>query len=50
MLLLGVIQNLINQVGTLRSYHQQVVSGMFLIVVVTAQTVVGGSRHEHGET
>ena len=40
-LLLGVIQNLINQVGTLRSYHQQVVSGLFLIVVVTAQTVVG---------
>ena len=40
-LLLGVIQNLINQVGTLRSYHQQVVSGLFLVVVVTAQTVVG---------
>jgi ribose/xylose/arabinose/galactoside ABC-type transport system permease subunit len=40
-LLLGVIQNLINQVGTLRSFHQQVVSGVFLIVVVTAQTVVG---------
>jgi ribose transport system permease protein len=43
-LLLGVIQNLINQVGTLRSYHQQVVSGVFLIAVVTAQTLVG--RHE----
>ena len=40
-LLLGVIQNLINQVGTLRSYHQQVVSGLFLVVVVTVQTVVG---------
>jgi galactofuranose transport system permease protein len=40
-LLLGVIQNLINQVGTLRSFHQQVVSGLFLVVVVTAQTVVG---------
>ena len=40
-LLLGVIQNLINQVGTLRSFHQQVVSGVFLIVVVTAQTIVG---------
>jgi ribose transport system permease protein len=39
--LLGVIQNLINQVGTLRSFHQEVVSGMFLIVVVTAQTIVG---------
>jgi ribose transport system permease protein len=43
-LLLGVIQNLINQVGTLRSFHQQVVSGVFLIVVVTAQTVI--SRRE----
>jgi ribose transport system permease protein len=40
-LLLGVIQNLINQVGTLRSYHQQVVSGFFLVLVVTAQTIVG---------
>ena len=40
-LLLGVIQNLINQVGTLRSFHQEVVSGLFLIVVVTAQTIVG---------
>jgi ribose transport system permease protein len=40
-LLLGVIQNLINQVGTLRSFHQQVVSGLFLVVVVTAQTIVG---------
>jgi ribose/xylose/arabinose/galactoside ABC-type transport system permease subunit len=39
-LLLGVIQNLINQVGTLRSFHQEVVSGLFLIVVVTAQTIV----------
>jgi ribose/xylose/arabinose/galactoside ABC-type transport system permease subunit len=39
--LLGVIQNLINQVGTLRSFHQQVVSGVFLIVVVTAQTIIG---------
>ena len=37
-LLLGVIQNLINQVGTLTSYYQQVVSGVFLIVVVAVQT------------
>jgi ribose transport system permease protein len=42
--LLGVIQNLINQVGTLRSFHQQVVSGVFLIIVVTAQTII--SRRE----
>ena len=36
-LLLGVIHNLINQVGTLSSYFQQVVSGAFLIVVVVVQ-------------
>ncbi|WP_127504214.1 ABC transporter permease [Actinoplanes solisilvae] len=36
-LLLKVIQNLINQVGTLSSYYQQVVSGTFLIVVVLVQ-------------
>ena len=30
-LLLKVIQNLINQVGTLSSYYQQVVSGAFLL-------------------
>ena len=36
-LLLDVIQNLINQVGTLNSYYQQVVSGGFLIVVVVVQ-------------
>jgi ribose/xylose/arabinose/galactoside ABC-type transport system permease subunit len=37
-LLLKVIQNLINQVGTLSSYYQQVVSGTFLIVVVLVQS------------
>jgi ribose/xylose/arabinose/galactoside ABC-type transport system permease subunit len=37
-LLLKVIQNLINQVGTLTSYYQQVVSGTFLIVVVLIQS------------
>ncbi|MBG0566432.1 ABC transporter permease [Actinoplanes aureus] len=36
-LLLKVIQNLINQVGTLTAYYQQVVSGTFLIVVVLVQ-------------
>lgn len=39
-LLLGVIENMINQVGTLSSYYQQVVSGTFLVVVVSAQTYV----------
>jgi galactofuranose transport system permease protein len=36
-LLLSILQNLINQVGTLGSYAQQVVSGFFLIVVVVTQ-------------
>jgi len=36
-LLLSILQNLINQVGTLGSYAQQVVSGFFLIIVVVAQ-------------
>jgi len=36
-LLLGVIQNLINQVGTLNSNFQSVVSGLFLVVVVVVQ-------------
>jgi ribose/xylose/arabinose/galactoside ABC-type transport system permease subunit len=37
-LLLKVIQNLINQVGTLTTYYQQVVSGTFLVVVVLIQS------------
>lgn len=36
-LLLNVINNVINQVGTLSSYFQQVVSGLFLITVVLVQ-------------
>jgi galactofuranose transport system permease protein len=36
-LLLNVINNVINQVGTLSSYFQQVVSGLFLIIVVLVQ-------------
>jgi galactofuranose transport system permease protein len=39
-LLLGVIGNLINQVGTLSSYLQEVVSGVFLLIVVVIQTYV----------
>jgi ribose transport system permease protein len=39
-LTLTVIQNFINQVGTLRSYHQQIVSGLFLTAVVAAQAIV----------
>ena len=38
------IQNLINQVGTLTSYTQQVVTGAFLIVVVAGQTYLTRKR------
>ncbi|MFI2781053.1 ABC transporter permease [Streptomyces sp. ALB3] len=43
-LLLAVIQNLINQVGSLNSSYQSVVSGGFLIVVVVAQRYLARSR------
>jgi galactofuranose transport system permease protein len=36
-LLLSILQNLINQLGTLGSYAQQLVSGVFLIAVVLVQ-------------
>jgi ribose transport system permease protein len=36
-LLLGVIQNMINQVGNVQSSYQQVISGAFLAIVVVAQ-------------
>jgi ribose transport system permease protein len=43
-LLLKVIQNLINQVGVLSSYYQQVVSGLFLLLVVLVQTRLSRRR------
>jgi galactofuranose transport system permease protein len=43
-LLLKVIQNLINQVGTLSSYVQQVVSGAFLLLVVLVQVYLSRRR------
>ncbi|GAA4991495.1 ABC transporter permease [Kitasatospora paranensis] len=44
-LLLAVIQNLINQIGSLNSSYQSVVSGGFLILVVVAQRyLVRGRR------
>jgi ribose transport system permease protein len=43
-LLLKVIQNLINQVGTLTAYYQQVVSGTFLIAVVLVQSRLARRR------
>jgi ribose/xylose/arabinose/galactoside ABC-type transport system permease subunit len=43
-LLLGVIQNLINQVGSLNSSVQAVVSGAFLIIVVVLQTLLSRTQ------
>jgi ribose transport system permease protein len=43
-LLLGVIQNIINQIGSLDSSYQSVVSGAFLIVVVVAQTYLSRTQ------
>jgi len=48
-LLLGVIQNLINQVGGLSSSYQAVVSGAFLIVVVLVQTYLSRRQRLPGE-
>jgi ribose/xylose/arabinose/galactoside ABC-type transport system permease subunit len=44
-LILGVLQNLINQVGTLSSYTQQMASGAFLVVVVTIQIYLTRKRN-----
>ena len=43
-LLFCTIQNAINQPGTLTSYTQPVVTGLFLIVVVAAQTYLTSKR------
>lgn len=43
-LFLQVLQNLINQVGTLSSYYQQVISGGFLVLVVAAQRLLSSRR------
>ncbi|GAB3934425.1 hypothetical protein GCM10027614_07410 [Micromonospora vulcania] len=43
-LLLGVIQNVINQIGNLTSSIQSVVSGAFLVVVVVTQTYLSRVR------
>lgn len=43
-LLLGVIQNLINQVGNVNSNWQQVISGAFLAAVVVVQTTLVRTR------
>ena len=43
-LLFYTIQNVIKQIGTLTSYTQQLVTGIFLIVVVAAQTYLTRQR------
>ncbi len=43
-LLLGVIQNMINLYGGLGSYAQQVVSGVFLLIVVVVQRILNRSQ------
>jgi len=43
-LLLGVIQNVINQIGTLNSSYQLVTSGAFLAIVVVIQTYLSRTR------
>ncbi|MFO7252850.1 MAG: ABC transporter permease, partial [Actinomycetes bacterium] len=43
-LLMGVIQSLINQVGSLTSAVQQVVSGAFLALVVIAQRLLSRAQ------
>ena len=43
-ILLGVIENVINQVGTLSPYYQNLASGAFLLIAVIAQTVLTSSR------
>ncbi len=37
-LLLGLIENVINQIGTLSSYYQNLASGIFLLIAVLAQS------------
>lgn len=42
--LLGVIQNIINQIGTLSPYYQNLASGAFLLLAVIVQTVLTSRR------
>ena len=42
--LLAVIQNIINQIGTLSQYYQDVVSGAFLLAVVLLQQILARRR------
>ena len=43
-LLLGVIENIINQIGTLSASYQDLASGVFLLAAVIVQTALSASR------
>lgn len=43
-LLLGLIQNVIDQIGNLSSYYQNLASGVFLLLAVLVQTVLTRRR------
>lgn len=43
-LLIGVIQNIINQVGTLNAYYQDLVTGLFLVLAVVVQGVLSNRQ------
>lgn len=43
-LLIGVIQNVINQVGSLNAYYQDLVTGLFLVLAVIVQGVLSTRR------
>ena len=45
-LLLGLIQNIINQIGTLSASYQQLASGAFLLVAVIIQSLLSHRRGE----
>lgn len=43
-LLIGIIQNIINQVGTLNAYYQDLVTGLFLVLAVVVQGILSNRR------
>ncbi|MBS3179140.1 MULTISPECIES: ABC transporter permease [unclassified Pseudoclavibacter] len=45
-LLIGIIQNIINQVGTLNAYYQDLVTGLFLVLAVVVQGVLSNRQRQ----
>lgn len=43
-LVIGVIQNIITQIGTLNAYYQDLVTGLFLVLAVVIQGVMSNRR------